>query len=183
MGPSERGTDDALVPDGHLAVNRQPDVRLALVFHRAADVDILIPFAPVRGQAALQPQDALGDEQKLQVAAPADHLPGALPPRVGLLQQKVGAKAGVHPRAGRNQIAFVPPAAHGEVKVLVEKDLRGVLAVCAVDAVDIAVLTALAVFAAAVPGIPVCHFFPSSLLSMVFIVLRFPSFFNAAPGL
>ena len=108
------------------------------------DVDILIPLAPVRGQAALQPQDALGDEQKLQVAAPADHLPGAVPPRVGLLQQKVGAKAGVHPRAGRNQIAFVPPAAHGEVKVLVEKDLGGVLAVCAVDAVDIAVLTALA---------------------------------------
>ena len=57
-----RFVDDFLVADGKIQKDGETPVRLVLILTGAADVDVLIPIAPVRGKPFVEPLRAFRDE-------------------------------------------------------------------------------------------------------------------------
>ena len=101
--------------------------------------------------------DALGDDDKVQVAPFADEAPRVLAPFICLLNKKVGGHAGVN-QAAWYRVASVAFALDRLVEVRGFGDDGAVLVVHRVAAEHIAVQTALADFVAPVPRIPYAHF-------------------------
>ena len=85
---------------------RDPLVRSPLIFTGRANSHVLIAFAPVVGQTHLKAMDALGDDDKVKVAALADEAPRVLAPFVRFLNKEVGGHTGVD-NAARYRVASV----------------------------------------------------------------------------
>ena len=140
---------------------------LLLIFHGAADMDVLPAVAPVKGQTVPKPCNALGDEEKTQILPGPDHVPGPRPPAVGIFQQKIRSKAGIHRFTGRDFIVSLPVFLYGQGKFPGLIHPAAVPAVLCVHAVHIAVTAAFADFMAAVPRVPSGHGSSSFWVSII----------------
>ena len=150
-----RFVDDFLVPDRKIQEDRKAPVCLVLVLTGAADVDVLISIAPVRGKAFVEPLRALSDKIELQIRADIHHLPGFGPPCIGVRMKEVRSEAGHDGAVLRLQL-IVPMPVFFNRKVERGCLLHdgGVLAKFGITPVNIAVLTSGTAFGAAVPWIP-----------------------------
>lgn len=109
---------------------------------------------PVGRQYLHEPVDTLGDEEKTQVAAYADHLPRFGAPGVGLLDEEIRCEAGIDHLARRDFVTSVARAAHRQVESRCPAYLAAVLVVLRILPVDVAVPAAFAELAASVPRVP-----------------------------
>lgn len=165
-----RLVDDFLVAYRKVQKDGETPVYLVLVFAGAADVDILISVAPVRGKTFVEPLRALGDKIKLQIRADLHHLPGFGPPCIGVRMKEVRGEAGHDCAILRLQLIVSMPVFFDRK---VERGSfcydRGVLAELGITPVNIAVLTSGTAFGAAVPWIPEWH---ERLLSLPILLLN-----------
>ena len=83
-----RFVDDFLVTYRKIQKDRETPVRLVLVLIGAADVDVLISIAPVRGKPFVEPLRAFGDEIERKVRMFPHHLPGFGPPCIGVRMRR-----------------------------------------------------------------------------------------------
>ncbi len=86
--------DDGLVADGQRAEDGQAVVGHRLVLDSATHDDVLVAVVPIVGHALHETVDALGEEEKPEVAPQPHHLPAFGAPWVGILEQEVGGEAG-----------------------------------------------------------------------------------------
>ena len=154
--------DDAFVLDGQRQEDRQSVVGHLLVLHRASHDDIVVAFAPVVGHARHETVDALGEEEKPEVAPPFHHLPAIRPPRIGIFQQEVGGEAGEDHLAAFDLPRFVAflPDRQVEVARFPALTARYLAAVHLILTIHIAVLAPRAYLGASVPRIPVSVYLP-----------------------
>ena len=93
-----RFVNDFFVADRKIQKDGETLVRLVLVLTGAADVDVLISIAPVRGKAFVEPLRAFGDEIEREIRAFPHHLPGFGTLGIGVRMKEVRGEAG-HDRA------------------------------------------------------------------------------------
>lgn len=93
-----RFMNDFLVAYRKIQKDGEMPVRLVLVLTGAADVDVLISIAPIRGKSFVEPLRAFGDEIEQKVRAFLHHLLGFGPPCIGIRMTEVRGEAG-HDRA------------------------------------------------------------------------------------
>ena len=153
----QRFADDYFVSDRCIPVDRQPVVGPLLVFDRAADRDVRVSRFPVRRQVRFEPVDPFGNHEEMKVAAFPDHLPRFGPPRIGLLDEKVGTETGENRAAGRNFIGAGTCAPHRKTEIARFDDDGTVATVLFVDPVHVTMPAPGAQFVATVPGIPQGH--------------------------
>lgn len=113
----QRRGDDGLVADGQRAEDGQAVVGHCLVLDGAAHDDVLVALAPVVGHALHEAVDALGEEEKPEVAPQPHHLPAFGAPRVGVLQQEVRREAGEDQLAARYLPRLVALFLDGKVEI------------------------------------------------------------------
>ena len=135
--------------------NRQPSVGFLLIFTCTANMNIIVPTAPVFGDTFLKAVDALCYDKKCHIWALLYHLPALTAPFVGVLDKKIRGKAGVYYAALRRHfVGAVLIALCGQVKGLILYYPAAVLVKLRVAPVYIAVKAARAEFFTAVPRIP-----------------------------
>lgn len=155
-GPDKRLGRDALVPDREALENAEFIICVFLILDRTAYHDILIAIAPILGDTVHEPADALGEKQKCAVRPLLHHLPAFRPPGVGLLDQKVGGKAGVYDARLHLEMPVLQPLC-GLGKVLCPFDDTRINAALCIPFVDVAIAAAFAALSAASPRIPHRH--------------------------
>ena len=109
-----RFVNDFLVADRKIQKDGETPVRLVLVLTGAADVDVLISVAPVRGKSFVEPLRAFGDEIEREVRTLPHHLPGFGPPCIGVRMKEVRGEAG-HDRAVFRLQLIVPTPVFFEI--------------------------------------------------------------------
>ena len=162
-GANERRYDDAFVLDRQRLKDGQPIVGHLLVLHRAADDDVVVAVAPILRDALQEAVDTFGEEVEMEVAPDTHHLPALGPPRVCVLQEEVGGKAGKDDFSWFDLPGPVPPALDWEVEIagLAALATGYLAAVHLILPIDIAVLAPGADLCATVPRIPVGIYLPT----------------------
>ena len=153
-----RFVNDFFVADRKIQKDGETPVRLVLVLTGAADVDVLISIAPVRGKAFVEPLRAFGDEIEREIRAFPHHLPGFGTLGIGVRMKEVRGEAG-HDRAVFRLQLVVPMTVFFDRKA--ERGCflynGGVLAELGITPVNIAVSASGTAFGAAVPWVPERH--------------------------
>ena len=91
-----RLVEDLLVADRKIQEDRETPVGLILVLTSAADMNVLIPITPIRGESFVESLRALCNEVEGKVGALSHHLPDFGAPCIGIGMKEVGGKAGHH---------------------------------------------------------------------------------------
>ena len=151
--------------NGKRKEDRKSLVGARLIFAGTAYRDVGVSPTPIGGKCLFQSLDPLGKKDEMQILPLSHHLPDVGSPFVGFLDQKIGRKAGVD-RFARFDFPSIACFAQREQKIGIERDLGAFFSVLAVNAIDVAVLTALADTVTAVPRIPRdAHSLPFSTFS------------------
>ena len=150
----KRGGRYAARGGGEVQQKRDTLVGAALIFGADGKKHVWIAVVPVERQPGAGTVDALGEDFKRTVWSGADDAEGVAAPFVRVLQKEIGREAGEEGRAGRIAELAAAPARNrlGEARRVFVN--RGFHAAQAVEREHIAVRTALAYAAAAVPWIP-----------------------------
>ncbi len=158
----QRRSDDGLVADRQRAENRHAVVDHRLILHRAAHNNVGVAVAPIVGHTLHEAVDALGEEEKTEVAPKPHHLPAFGAPRVGVLEQEVGGEACEDYFAALYLPRFVALMFNRQIEIarLAAQAACNLAAIHLVLPVDIAVLAPRAYLGTPVPWVPVGVYFP-----------------------
>ena len=128
-----------------------------LILHRAAYQHIVIPIAPIFGNAIHEAVNAFGEEIEPQVAPLLHHQPALLAPLVSVGEQEVGSEAGENYLAALDFPRLVALSLNGKIETscLSAQAARHLTAVHLVLTIHIAVFAPRTDLGASMPRIPV----------------------------
>ena len=118
---------------------------------------MVISIPPVSWGTLAEALDPLCQENKTQIRPFPDHLPAFLPPRISLFYQKVRRKAYIHHLSGFHFVLTRFVFFNRRAEVVRTDHQARIKPLLAVPFVDIAILAALTVPAAATPRVPHSH--------------------------